>query len=72
MLSAIWITGHSGFQSTMQYERKSTATLTKMSMTNVENKSSEGCMLLGEEGGMTNNERVEDKEIDGAQQKTES
>lgn len=41
-------------------------------MTNVENKSSEGCMLLGEEGGMTNNEGVEDKEIDGAQQKTES
>lgn len=28
------------------------ATLTKMSMTNVEYESSEGCVLLGEEGGM--------------------
>ncbi len=47
------------------------ATLTKMSLTNVHCESSEGCLLLGEEGGMTRNERVEDKEIYGAGQETE-
>lgn len=47
------------------------ATLPKMSVTNVQAESSEGCVLLGEEGGMTRNERVEDKEMDGAGQETE-
>lgn len=43
----------------------------KMSVTNVQAESSEGCVLLGEEGGMTRNERVEDKEMDGAGRETE-
>lgn len=47
------------------------ATLSKMSVTNAQCRSSEGCMLLGEEGGMTRNERVEDKEMDEAGQETE-
>lgn len=47
------------------------ATLTKMSVTNARCQGSEGCMLLGEEGGMTSSERVEDKEMDGAGQETE-
>lgn len=69
MLSGIWITGHRGFQSTMR--GKGTATLTKMSVTNARCKSSEGCVLLDEEGGMTGSERVEDKEMDGAGQEIE-
>lgn len=53
-------------------------TLCKVSSVNVnlsndkcEYKSPEGCVLVGEEGGMTRCERVEDKKIDGAKQKTE-
>lgn len=47
------------------------ATLTKMSVTNAQCENAEGCVLLGEEGGLTRNERVEDKEMDGAGQETE-
>lgn len=36
-----------------------------------EYESSEGCVLLGEEGGMTRSKRVEDKTTDGAKQKRE-
>lgn len=42
------------------------ATLSKMSLTNAQCGSSEGCMLLGEVGGMTRIERVKDKEMDEA------
>lgn len=43
----------------------------KMSVTNSYCGSSEGCPLLGEEGGMTRNDGVEDKEMDEAGQETE-
>lgn len=42
-----------------------------MSVTNARCESSEGCVLLGEEGGMTGNERVEEKEMDEAGQEIE-
>lgn len=44
------------------------ATLTKMSVINTYCWSSEGCVLLGREGGMTRDERVDDNEIDVAGQ----
>lgn len=43
-------------------------TPSKMSVTNAQGESSEHRVLLGEEGGMTRNERVEDKEMDEARQ----
>lgn len=41
-----------GFNQSCSMRETGMATLTKMSMTNVEYESSEGCVLLGEEGGM--------------------
>lgn len=60
-----------GFNQPCSMSRKGMATLPKMSVTNVQPEHSEGCVLLEEEGGMTRNERVEDKEMDGAGQETE-
>lgn len=50
---AIRITGHTGFQSTMQYERKrhDHSHMSQMSVTNTQCKSSEGCVLFRGEGG---------------------
>lgn len=67
---AIWITGHRGFQSTGM-RGKGAATRTKMSVTDAQCEGSEGCVLLGEEGGMTRNERAADKEMDEAGRETE-
>lgn len=60
-----------GFNQPCSVRGKGMATLTKMSVTNAQCENAEGCVLLGEEGGLTRNERVEDKEMDGAGQETE-
>lgn len=60
-----------GFNQPCSMRGKGMATQTKMSVKNSYCGSSEGCLLLGEEGGMTRNERVEDKEMDEAGQETE-
>lgn len=60
-----------GFNQPCYIRGKGMATLTKMSVTNRQCKISEGCMLLGEEGVMTRNERVLHKEMDEAGQGTE-
>lgn len=67
-LSAIWITGLRGSQSTMQNESKRYGDSLRNVNDKCEYESSEGCVLLGEEGGKTRNERVEEKKIDGAKQ----
>lgn len=60
-----------GFNQPCSVRGKGMATLSKMSLTNARCKSSQGCVLLGEEGGITRHERVEDKEMDDSGQQTE-
>lgn len=49
-------------------KKKGMAALSKMSLTNAVWRRSEGCVLLGVEGGITRNERVLDKEMDEAKE----
>lgn len=60
-----------GFNQPCSMRGKGIATLSKMSVTNAQCKSSEGCVLFREEGGMTRNERAEDKKIDEPRRETE-